>query len=264
MVVVLIAIPDYSNSKENSLKKLITIAGMIITAGFCMGCAGLGRQRKTDLSSHLPLGIVTVLSNYNIYWDDEDPGSSNRLRKDETPEKTRVSRADTLINDAEAILMQSFADVGITALVPKEEIIESQAYANAKRNRLWNNSKTALAGEYEPINYRDKDFAAALAAETGVKAGIYIVFDFSKSMTSGVGKTGRFRAQMYMKVIVVDETGRILYKRDHFVASDDSIRVSFRAFNQEELLDLFRSTIANACYLFIHEFAPANSLNLRD
>jgi hypothetical protein len=208
------------------------------------------------------LGIVTVLSNYNIYWDDEDPGSSNRPKKDETPEKTRVSRADVLINDAEAILMQSFADTGITELIPKEKIIESQAYANAKRNRLWNNKGTVPAKGYEPVNYKDKNFAAALAEETGVKAGIYIVFDFSKSMVTGIGKTGRFRAQMYMRVIVVDETGRILYKRDRFVASDDSIRVSLRAFNQEELMDLFRSTIANGCYLFIQEFAAANSLNL--
>ncbi|MDR2738728.1 MAG: hypothetical protein LBB68_02720 [Treponema sp.] len=246
------------------MKKLITIVGMIIMAAFCMGCAGFRYQRETALSSHLPLGLVTVLSNYNIYWDDEDPGSSNRPRKNETPEKTRISRADVLINDAEAILMQSFADVGITALIPKEKIIESQAYANAKRNRSWNNKRTVLANGYEPINYKDKNFAAALAEETGVKAGIYIVFDFSKSMTSGIGKTGHFLAQMYMKVIVVDESGRILYKKDRFVASDDSIRVSFRAFNQEELLDLFRSTIANACYLFIQEFAVANSLNLEN
>lgn len=246
------------------MKKLITIVGMFSMAGFCIGCAGLKYQRETDLSAHLPLGIVTVLSNYNIYWDDEDPGASNRPRKNETPEKTRVSRADVLINDAEAILMQSFADAGITALIPKEKIIESQAYANAKRNRVWNNKGTVLANSYEPINYRDKNFAVALAEETGVKAGIYIVFDFSKSMVTGIGKTGSFRAQMYMKVIVVDETGRILYKRDRFVASDDSIRVSFRAFNQEEMLDLFRSTIANGCYLFIQEFAAANSLNLRD
>jgi hypothetical protein len=235
---------------------------MGITAAFCVGCAGFKYQRETALSSHLPLGIVTVLSNYNIYWDDEDPGASNRPRKGETPEKTRVSRADVLIDDAEAILMQSFADVGITALVPKETIIESRAYANAKRYRPWNNKGMIPARGYQPVSYRDKEFAAALAAETGVKAGVYIAFDFSKSMASGVGKTGTFRTQLNMKVIVVDDTGRILYKRDRFVASDDSIRVSFRAFNQEELLDLFRSTVASACYLFIQEFASANSLSL--
>jgi hypothetical protein len=231
-------------------------------AGLCAGCAGLGYQRETDLSAHLPLGVVTVLSNHNIYWEDEDPGSSDRPDKNESPERTRISRADALISDAEAILQQSFVDAGITAIVPKSAIIESQAYKNARRRMAWNNNRNVLAEGYEPVNYGDKNFAAALAEETGVKAGIYIVFDFSKAMASGIGKSGTFRAQAYMKVVVVDATGKILYKKDRFVTSGDRIAVSFRYFNQEELMDLFRSTIATACYLFIQEFAAANNLDV--
>jgi hypothetical protein len=240
---------------------ITTVAVTFITLALCAGCAGLGRQREMDLSAHLPLGVVTVLSNYNIYWDDEDPGASNRPKKNENPEKTRVSRADTLISDAEAILQQCLADAGITEIVPKSAIIESQAYKNAKRKSAWNNKRTVLAEGYEPVDYRDKNFAAALAEETGVKAGIYIIFDFSKAMASGIGKSGAFRAQIYMTVVVVDETGKLLYKKDRFVTSADKIAVSFRRFNQAELIDLFRSTIANACYRFIQEFAAANNLN---
>jgi hypothetical protein len=237
-------------------------AMLLITAGLCMGCAGLRYQRETDMGAHLPLGVVTVLSNYNIYWDDEDPTSSNRPQEDETPEKTRISRADVLIADAEAILWQSFADAGITNVVAKNAIIESKAYKNAKRKFLWNNNRTILAEGYEPINYRDKNFAAALAAETGVKAGVYFIFDFSKAMASGIGKTGTFRAQVYMRVVVVDAAGKTLYNRDRFVASSNRIPVSARSFNEKELLDIFRSAIANACYLFIQEFAVANNLNM--
>jgi hypothetical protein len=237
-------------------------AMLFITAGLCMGCAGLRYQRETDLGVHLPLGVVTVLSNPNIYWDDEDPQSSDRPRKGETPEKTRISRADVLISDAEAILWQSFADAGITNVVSKDTIIESQAYKNAKRKLLWNNNRTVRAEGYEPVNYRDKNFAAALAAETGVKAGVYFIFDFSKAMASGLGKTGTFRAQVYMRVVVVDAAGKILYNRDRFVASSSRIPVSYRSFNEKELLDIFRSAIANACYLFIQEFAVANNLNV--
>jgi hypothetical protein len=241
---------------------IVTFAVTLIMAGLCAGCAGLGYQRETDLSSHLPLGVVTVLSNYNIYWEDEDPGASNRPEKNETPERTRISRADTLISDAEAILRQSFADAGITALVPKNVIIESQAYRNAKRRSAWNNKRTVLAEGYEPINYGDKNFAAALAAETGVRAGLYFIFDFSKAMASGIGKSGTFRAQVYMKVVVIDAAGKILYKKDRFVTSSEKIPVSFRYFNQAELIDLFRSAIANACYLFIQEFAVTNDLDV--
>jgi hypothetical protein len=236
----------------------------LIMAGLCAGCAGLNPQRETDLSAHLPLGVVTVLSNYNIYWDDEDPDASNRPQKKENPERTRVSRADILIADAEAILQQSFADAGISAVVPKSVIIESQAYKNAKRRLAWNNERTVLAEAYEPINYEDKNFAAALAEETGVKAGLYFIFDFSKAMASGVGKSGTFRAQVNMRVVVVDAAGKTLYKRDRFVTSADKIPVSFRYFNQNELTDLFQSTIANACYLFIQEFAVANNLNIEE
>jgi hypothetical protein len=249
--------------RRNAVKSPVAkfVLSLIITA-LCAGCASFGYQRETDLSSHLPLGIVTVLSNYNIYWDDEDPGSSNRPQKKETPERTRISRADKLIVDAEAILQQSFADAGITDVVPKDTIIESQAYKDAKRRFLWNNNRTVLAEGYEPINYGDKKFAMALARETGVRAGVYIIFDFSKAMASGIGKSGAFRAQVYMTVIIVDSTGRIIYKRDRFVTSADKIQVSFRYFNEAELIDIFRSTIANACYLFIQEFAAANDIDM--
>jgi hypothetical protein len=247
------------NAVKNPVAKLVLF---FIVAGLCAGCASLGYQRETDLSSHLPLGIVTVLSNYNIYWDDEDIGSSNRPKKNETPEKTRVSRADKLILDAEAILQQSFADAGITEVVSKDTIIKSQAYKDAKRRFLWNNKRTVFAEGYEPINYGDKKFAVALAEETGVKAGVYIIFDFSKAMASGIGKSGTFRAQVNMTVIIVDSTGKILYMRDRFVTSADKIQVSFRYFNEAELIDIFRSTIANACYLFIQEFVAANDLEM--
>jgi hypothetical protein len=241
---------------------IATCAVAFIITGLCAGCAGLGYQRETDLSAHLPLGVVTVLSNRNIYWEDEDPGSSDRPGKNESPERTRISQADVLISDAEAILQQSFADAGITAVVPKSAIIESQAYKNAKRKFLWNNKRTVLAEGYEPVNYRDKNFAAALVEEAGVKAGLYFVFDFSKAMASGIGNTGTFRAQVYMKVVVVDAAGNILYNRDRFVTSADKIAVSFRYFNQDELMDIFRSAIATACYLFIQEFAAANNLDV--
>ncbi|MFP3040898.1 hypothetical protein LQZ19_03645 [Treponema primitia] len=246
------------------MKSPVIILGVVITAGLCMGCAGLRYQKEINLSSNLPLGVITVLSNYNIYWDDEDPGSSNHPKKNENPEKTKVSRADVLITDAEAILMQSFDDVGVTTIVPKEQITGSQAYAKAKRHSRWNKKGFTIANGYDPINFRDKNFALALAKETGVKAGVYVIFDFSKSMSSGIGKTGYFQAQVYMQVIVVDETGRILYKKNRVVTSDNRIRVFHRTFNEQELLDLFRSTIANACYLFIQEFVVANSQNLEN
>jgi hypothetical protein len=235
---------------------------LIAIAGLCAGCAGFGRRQETDLSSHLPLGIVTVLSNYNIYWEDEDPGSSDPPEKNENPERTRISRADVLISSAEAIVQQSFADAGIRSVVPKNVIIESQAYKNAKRRRAWDNKRTVIAKGYEAVDYGDANFAGALAEETGVKAGLYFIFDFSKAMASGIGKSGTFRAQVYMKVVVVDAAGTILYKKDRFVASDNRIPVSFRRFNQNELIDLFQSAIANACYLFIQEFALTNNLNI--
>ncbi|GHV29177.1 hypothetical protein AGMMS4952_14490 [Spirochaetia bacterium] len=232
---------------------IIKLAGTVLIAGLCMGCASFRRQKSIDLSSHLPLGIITVVSNHNVYWEDEDPDASELLKTTKDPEKTRTLKADTLITDAEAILRQSFFDAGLSAPASKEQVTESGAYANAKRRREWNNKKIVTADGYAPVDYRDKNFAAALAKETGVKAGIYIAFDFSKAMATGIGKTGNFRAQLYMTAIIVDETGRVLYRKNHFVSSDERIPVKLRAFNENELLDLFRSNIAEACYLFIQE-----------
>ncbi|AEF85730.1 hypothetical protein TREPR_0138 [Treponema primitia ZAS-2] len=234
-------------------------AGAILAAVLCTGCASLGPWKDKNFSFDVPMGIVAVVSNYNIYWDDEDPTSSDRPGKNENPEKTKISRADVLIEDAEAILRQTFVDLGVSNIVPKEKILESQAYKNAPLLRAWKNKNTLSATGYRPINYKDKNFAAALAAETEIKAGLYISFDFSKVMASGMGKSGTFRTQVNMKVIIVDERGKIVYNKNRLVISDDKIRVALRVFNQEELLDLFRSTLANACYLFLQEFVSTDT-----
>jgi hypothetical protein len=234
-------------------------AGAIFAAVLCTGCASIGPWKDKNFAFDVPMGIVAVVSNSNIYWNDEDPTSSSRPGKNENPEKTKVSKADVLIDDAEAILRQTFVDLGISNMATKEKITESQAYRNAPLLHAWNNKHTLSAAGYRPVNYKDKNFAAALTAETEIKAGIYISFDFAKEMTSGIGKTGTFQALVTMKAIVVDEKGKIVYNKSRLVISDDKIRVSLRAFNQEEMLDLFRSTLANACYLFLQEFVGTNS-----
>jgi hypothetical protein len=246
---------------RNTIKTTLVV---VTTAWVCLGCNSLNIWKEKDLTPNLPLGVIVVASNANIYWEDEDPSTGVQPGKKDTPEKTKTSSANELINDAEAILQQSFIDAGISALVSKDQITESQAYGNARLNRAWNNKSTVLADDYRPVNYRDKDFAAALAKETGVQGGIYILFDFSKVMASGIGKSGHFRVQVNMQVTIVDSEGRIQYRKSRPITSEDRIPVSFRSYNQEEMMDVFRTVIANSCYLFIQEFAVVNGLDLKD
>jgi hypothetical protein len=233
---------------------------MILTAWLCLGCTSSGQGK--NWSSYLPLGVIAVVSNSNIYWEDEEPSSSARPSKRATPEKTKVSSAQELISDAEAILQQSFIDAGISDLISRDQILEAQTYKSAPISRFWKGKGYVTADGYLPVNYRDKKFAADIAQEAGVQGGVYLLFDFSRAMASGIGKSGHFRVQVNMQVIIVDSQGVIRYRKNRFISSEDRIPVSFRAYNQEEMMDVFRTVIANACYLFIQDFAASNFLEL--
>jgi hypothetical protein len=228
----------------------------IIISLFAVLAAGCASLRKTPhLSSNLPFGIVSLVSNRDIYWYGESPQNS---RISPNPEKAKYSKADQLINDADEILWALFLKTFITAYDGKNLLVGSEAYANGEIDRRLNNENHIIASGYRYINYRDKEFAANLARERGVKGGVYITFNFSKKMASGIGKYGSFRAMVEMQMLIVNEEGNVIYRKTRSKESDEKISVSFGFYNNEELMELFRITIEDLYLEYLAELDPNN------
>jgi hypothetical protein len=218
------------------------------------GCASM--KVPNDFAPYLPFGVISIVSNNDIYWYGE--GEQN-TKASANPEKTKRSKADQLINDADEILWDLFLRTFITSYEGKAQVVNSEAYQNAVINRRLDNNKHVIASDYRYINYRDKQFAANLARERGVKGGMYITFEFSKKMASGIGKHGSFRALAEMQVMIVNEEGNVIFRKTWSKTSDEKIPITFGNYNHEELMGVFKIVIEDLYLEYIAAFDPKNA-----
>ncbi|MDR2019279.1 MAG: hypothetical protein LBQ14_00760 [Treponema sp.] len=238
----------------------------VLIAAFCLltGCATLGGGR--DLSSHSPVNIVSVVSNYDINWDGEGPSLERSLatstgafvkralQKNRQETRVRISKADELINEADLTLRGIAADAGIAAFAGKDEVIAAQAYAGARINPRQDNEDTVAAEGYRFVYFRDKDFPGNMARETGAGSLMFVTFSFTKVVASGVARNGTMRAKVEMNVRIVSAAGKTIFNRSLNLTSSEKIPVSGGYYEEPDLMQLFRSAISDICYEFVAQF----------
>ena len=226
------------------------VVGLILLA---TGCVSSG---KVIIEQRDPIALVSVVSNWDINWKGEEPTNPNvfsiignsTLRGD--PDMTLVSNADELINTAETLFRNTINASPIINLAEKETALSSRAYRESRTNEPARNTRVKPA-DYRFVNFRDKNFPAALAGETGIKRVMFVQFDFTKSMLSGLGKNGNGRADVDMTVLILDSNGKTLYNRKFTSWSESTIRVTGGVYSQTGLMELFEEAITNTCNEFL-------------
>ncbi len=207
------------------------------------------------LSHYEPAAIVSIVSNKMINWEGEetridgigDRFVRNSLFSKQTTGKVTQTAADDLIEEAAAILYDTLSLSGIAKIAAPADVLETPAYLRAETN-----TRTEASGDYlKPAAYKflnnaDKDLAANLALEEGIRSTMYLDLTFCKVMANGIGKNGSMRAKIIMKVTLLDESGKKMYSRTHEYVSVNRIQVVSAAFDNEELKGLFREALYEA------------------
>jgi hypothetical protein len=236
-------------------------AGIAALIFLLPGCASSGKGR--DFSPYAPMGLAMVASNYDINWVGEVTYKSSgsvsdfvrrTLRLKTDTEKVRISSADDLINEADTMLREILTKAEIFRLEDKDRLLNTASYAGVKSVQPPNTPEKVFADAYRFINYRDKNFPGEIARETGIQSILYISFEFNKEMISGIGKSGKCRARVVMTATLVNPAGKIIYNKDIETHSDDKIEVKSGAYSQDELMELFKEPIGEACYRFVWTF----------
>jgi hypothetical protein len=243
-------------------------AGITVLAFLLFGCASSAKKGK-DFSAYAPMGLVSVVSNYDINWLGERTfekqdliGSLVRttlkIKTDDT--RVRISKAGELVNEADSILRKILSEAGVFRLEDKGRIINSATYAAAVSKRTSSTPVMIAADGYKPLDYRNKNFASELFLETGVRSILYITFTFNKEMVSGFMKTGMCRARVIMDTRLITPQGKIIYRKVIETQSRDKIEVKNELYSNDELMDLFREAIGEACYRFAWEYTGQPAL----
>ena len=234
---------------------LILISACLVFSG--AGC--VSSAKAALLSQSDPIALVSVVSNYDINWVDEEPMDPNTdiisplttrvLRTD--PDLAIYTRVDDLIDKAEVIFRDVMAESGIIKLADKNTVLNSRAYQNAALNRNQIYNKMVCPDSFRLIDYRNKSFSSALLAETGIQRSMFLEFSFTKAPVNAVGKNGSCRAEVEMIVFVLDSRGKTLFRKTYFLWSSSLIKVSNGAYSQSGLIELCEATIKDVCDEFI-------------
>ena len=231
---------------------------IFIAAGLILSVTGCVSSGKAITAQRDPIALVSVVSNRDINWKGEEPTSPNAFSifgnrsLQEDPDMTLVSYADELINTAERLFRNAINDSPIINLAEKDAVLSSRAYREARTNEPARNS-LVKPGDYRFVNFRDKNFPAALAGETGIQRVMFVDFDFTKTMFSGFGKNGDGRAELDMNILILDSRGKTLYNKKISSWSRSTIKVTGGAYSQTELIELFEAVINNACREFLYQ-----------
>ncbi|MCL2092776.1 MAG: hypothetical protein FWH12_01155 [Treponema sp.] len=209
-----------------------------------------------------PIALVSLVANGDITWSGEGPVDAARLVASQRRTLERDSdlavnvRSAELIDSAEAIFREVLETSLLIFLADPEDYLHTEAYEGAQLHRGHIREERASPEGYRMINPRDRDFPLALERETGIGRVMFVEFELSKAMSSGIGRTGQLRAQVDMTVDVLDATGRSLFRRRLSVQSSGSIRVASGIYSSSELIILFEDAIYDISYYFLDIIAP--------
>jgi len=254
------------NMKMKKLVLLIGIGSLLLFAA----CASKPKAKGREFSSHAPLGLVMVVSNQDVNWVGEVTFQNQNsvvsdfvrntlgLKKDEA--LVRFTLADDLVNDADSILRKALTDAGVFRLVDKDTMLASINTVMAKKKSAKAPTNQIAAQGYRYIYYKDKQIAADLTREAGVKSLLYVTFEFNKEMLSGFAKTGKARSRVLMDAALVDSAGKVLYHDQIETFSSDRITITSGAYAESELIDLVKEAIGEACYRFVWDFNGTSHL----
>jgi hypothetical protein len=255
------------------MKKLVLCTGIGILLVFA-SCASkpkaAPKSKGRDFSSHAPLGLVMVISNKDVNWVGEQTFQNQNtivsdfvrntlgLRKDE--DLVRFTLADDLVNEADSILRKVITDAGVFRLADKEQtLISVNTVMAAKKKSAKAPSDLIAAQGYRYLYYKDKQLAADFTREAGVKSLLYVTFEFNKQMISGAGKTGKARSRVLLDAALVSPAGKVLYHDQIETFSSENLAVTTGTYAQDELIDLVKEAIGEACYRFIWNFSGTSS-----
>ena len=238
------------------MKKLAVIFPAAVLICFLTSCNSTG---KALIQSQGPIALVSVVSNAEINWKDEDPTNTNQagplakraLRRD--PELTVASKADELIVTAERIFREVMSTSETIKFADRDRVFFSGAYGSARINRYQANRDYFKPNEYRFVDYRDKAFHSSLAGEIGVDKIMYVEFKFTISMALGIGKIGTLRAETGMNINIQDARGKSVFRKAYTLKSMERIRVRNGVYSYNELMDIFEPTIEEICRNFLDD-----------
>ena len=232
-----------------------------VFAAMLLSIAGCATSDKRIIFGGSPIAIVSMVTNNDINWKDEDSfsafvaGRAIRRVMESDPDQTMTTSADTFIDVIESDVRSILDMSPFLTLVPAETVHGSSVYNIARSNPLHEKENLITPPGYRYTYYRDSKFFPSFAAETGITKTLFITFEIGKEMASGIAKFGNGRATVTMTVMLKDERGKTLFHKIYNSFSREKTKVTGGRYSQSEMQSLILSAIGDACYDLLDDIA---------
>ncbi|MDR1788397.1 MAG: hypothetical protein LBR16_08130 [Treponema sp.] len=227
---------------------------------FLAGCASVAPPAIVGGAG--PVALVALRSNDDINWEGEDETQDSKAAdwvrglfvKDDS--LVTKSSAAGILAEADALIREHMASPGVT-FVDRDAVLNAPAYQTAPEQSALFRQHTLSAEGYRFVWYRgagfDAERCAALCAETGAGALLFVDLAFTKAMTSGFGKNGQCRARVIMSLVALDAAGKVIFRRGYEERSYNRAAVKGGAYAPGALSDLCREALITACARFARQ-----------
>jgi hypothetical protein len=205
------------------------------------------------------IAVTSVSSNDEVTWYGEQPASGLLVaaanlaaNSSKSPEKNvaaLLSRADVLVNEADAILIETLGASSASRVVPKDQVLATKAYGMAKERKAMG-AAVLKPSAYKFVELKDAALAKGLKSEAGIDGSVLAYFQFNKMMKSGVAKNGVMGAMVMLNVQVVDAAGKMVFTKGYNMTSKEGIPVVAGVYDAEKLKAAFADATRAACQAF--------------
>jgi len=239
------------------LKIALRILVAVSLVFFGAGCASSGKA--VLLAQKDPIALVSVVSNEDVNWKGEKPTDPNiigvftKRKLGQDPDLAVITSSTEIIDKAESMFREAMAASKHINLAEKDTVFRSRSYQDAAE-RKYPNRDMVKSENYRFVNYRDKNFPAALAAETGIQRTMFVEFNFTKFVYLGASLMGTMKPNVEMIVTIQDARGKTIYRKTVSSASSTAIKVVNEVYSQSELLELFWDALAETNFKFLEPF----------
>jgi len=203
------------------------------------------------------VGVVSVTSNSAIGWVGEEKSSSgmfNLLSNSGTGPSSGtggvLTRADDLIADADAALLDSLAKASGVTLEGRDNLLSSRAYSGARES-----GTHGLALHKLVLLRLEQGQAVSLASELGLDGCVQASFQLDKTMKTGIGKNGTMGAEVILTATVADASGKLVFTKSYTRISKTDVPVVAGIFDRRNLHEAFKSAFADTCADFAADFS---------
>lgn len=230
---------------------------------FAILCCFLSCQSSKNISSDAlsPTAIISITGTNLVAWKstelndndenlDTDGAFNSLVNRAIDSQNPEILTAKDRLDYAEESFRLITGELLGWKILPKEQVIKSDAYKYAYRSIFNSLSDSTSATGYKDMTVTGSKQARLLMKEFEAKSLVAMDFNFKKIIATGNRQNGKVAALVFMKIKILDSTGREIINEEYTVQSSQTVLIRNGSYDKDEFLEIINKTIDETITVF--------------